>query len=369
VTAPLTSLGADSTSGRAADEPRALARRRARRRPNRWRWRAAWSGAVALAVVLAGFVAFYEVEAHPFGPTGRAVVVNVSPGEPTDAVIGQLEDKGIIGNGLVFRLWLLLHGTPTPQPGGYLFHQNQPFSAVKAVLAQPPDVFDVKVVPGLTVAELARQIGALPRRNPQAFALAAAAAAKQSPWIPQGSGELEGFVAPGTYQLLPDESDRALVARMLQRFDRLAAAVDLQAGAAALGLTPYQVVTVASIVQKEGYIADNMSKVARVIYNRLARGMPLQMDSTVLYSLGQDGGPVSPAEEQVNTPYNTYLHTGLPPTPICVPSKAALVAALHPAPGSWLYFTLVSKDGTEQFSDTYAQQLAAEALAASRGLP
>ena len=85
--------------------------------------------------------------------------------------------------------------------------------------------------------------------------------------------------------------------------------------ASALGLTPYQVITAASIVEKEGYIPVNMPDVARVIYNRLAAGMPLQMDSTVLYSLGQDGGPVTRKDLQLQTPYNTYLNTGLTPTP------------------------------------------------------
>ena len=109
-----------------------------------------------------------------------------------------------------------------------------------------------------------------------------------------------------------------------------------------------------------GLIQKNLAKVSRVIYNRLARGMPLQMDSTVLYSLGQDGGPVTPADLQIKSPYNTYLNTGLTPTPICFPSSGALGAALHPATGAWIYFTLVSEDGTEAFSDTYAGQLAAE---------
>jgi UPF0755 protein len=136
-----------------------------------------------------------------------------------------------------------------------------------------------------------------------------------------------------------------------------------------MGINAYQVVTVASIVEKEGVIQKNLAKVSRVIYNRLARGMPLQMDSTVLYSLGQDGGPVTAADLQIKSPYNTYLNTGLTPTPICFPSAGALDAALHPAPGAWLYFTLVSEDGTEAFSDTYAGQVAAEKLAQERGLP
>ena len=80
-------------------------------------------------------------------------------------------------------------------------------------------------------------------------------------------------------------------------------------------------ITAASIVEKEGYIPVNMPDVARVIYNRLAQGMPLQMDSTVLYALGQDGGPVTPQDLKIQSPYNTYLNTGLTPTPICMPSR------------------------------------------------
>jgi UPF0755 protein len=129
------------------------------------------------------------------------------------------------------------------------------------------------------------------------------------------------------------------------------------------------VVTVASIVEKEGVYEKNMGKVSRVIYNRLAAGTPLQMDSTVLYSLGQDGGPVTPADLRIKSPYNTYLNAGLTPTPICFPSSEALAAALHPTPGKWLYFTLISEDGTEGFSNTYAGQVANEKLATERGLP
>jgi UPF0755 protein len=145
--------------------------------------------------------------------------------------------------------------------------------------------------------------------------------------------------------------------------------VGLAAGSAALGLTPYQVVTVASIVEKEGVIKKNLGPVARVILNRLQNDMPLQMDSTVLYAEGRDGGAVAASDLKLQTPYNTYLNKGLTPTPICFPSKAALQAALDPPTGSWLYFVVVEQDGTEAFADTFAGQMANEALAKQRGLP
>ena len=124
--------------------------------------------------------------------------------------------------------------------------------------------------------------------------------------------------------------------------------------------------TVASIAQKEGYFTKYFGDVARVVYNRLAAGMHLDMTSTVLYALGQDGGPVTPADQSYVTPYNTYLNPGLTPTPICIVTEAALAAAVSPPPGAWLYFDVVTtQKGTMVFSDTYAGQLAAEAQAAA----
>jgi UPF0755 protein len=180
---------------------------------------------------------------------------------------------------------------------------------------------------------------------------------------------LDGLLGTGRYVVGRHESAAALLARMVDRFDTEAAAARLGARAAALGVSPYQAVVVASIVQKEGVYPQNLAKVARVVYNRLGRAMPLQMDSTVLYAEHRDGGPVTSADLAVDSPYNTYLHAGLPPTPVCFPSSASLEAALAPAPGTWLYFVLVSADGTEAFSDTLAQQQANEQLAKSRGLP
>ncbi len=156
---------------------------------------------------------------------------------------------------------------------------------------------------------------------------------------------------------------------LVDRFDTDASEAGLtQAVASKFSLSLNQLVTVASIVEKEGYIYKNMPQVARVIYNRLSKAMPLQMDSTVLYSLGQDGGPVTQNDLRLNTPYNTYLHSGLPPTPICVPSLQAMQAAADPPAGSWLYFVVISKNGTEAFATTFATQLANEKLANSRGL-
>ncbi len=352
----------------AAPEPspeRGAARRRRRQR----RRRRTLLVVALVIVVLGGCIGWYEFQANPLGAEGKKVVFFVHQGDSAGGVIDRLASDGVISSSFAFRLSELIHGTPTVIPGGYLFHQNQSFSTVRAILSGGPDVFTLSVDPGLTLAEVAKRLSGLPIALKGSFSKELTSGAVSSPFAPPGSGSLEGSVAPGQYLVVPGERATHLLQEMVGRFTKSADSLDLSAAASSLGVTPAQLLVVASIVQKEGVYQKNMGKVARVIYNRLADGTPLQMDSTVLYSLGQDGGPVTAADLALKTPYNTYLHTGLPPTAICTPSRAALEAAAHPTPGSWLYFVLVSKDGTEQFSDTYAEQLAAEQLAQSRGLP
>jgi UPF0755 protein len=323
----------------------------------------------ALVVVVLGLVAFYEIEAHPFGAQGAPVIVSVAQGEGVSSVINTLADKGVIGSSFAFRINTVLHGTPSIEPGSYEFFQNQSFSSVRAVMSGGPNVFAVNVLAGYTLNEVANAVDDVPGHSGNAFFALAKSGAVHSPYQPTGSSNLEGLVGSGVYQVLPGETDTTLLEDMVNRFVQQAQAAGLTpASASALGMTEYQVITVASIVQKEGYLVKNMGPVARVIYNRVAQGTPLQMDSTVLYSLGQDGGPVTPADEKIQSPYNTYLNQGLTPTPICIPSPAALAAAVSPPPGSWLFFVVVDKSGTEAFADTYAEQRANEQLAQSRGL-
>jgi UPF0755 protein len=322
-----------------------------------------------LVVVFLGAVLWYELESHALGAAGPRVIVEIRQGESVGTLVGDLAHDHVIGSALAFRIFDLVHGTPTLTSGHYLLYENESYAQVRDVLNGGPNVPYVSVVPGLTLHEVAERVDDATGRPPGTFATAAAAGVVHSAFSPPGSNDLEGMLGTGNYLVLPGESDTAVLAAMVHRFDAQATAAGLStSSAAAFGLTPYQMIIAASIVEKEGYVPKNMPDVARVIYNRLAAGTPLQMNSTVLYSLGQDGGTVTPADLKLQTPYNTYLNVGLTPTPICSPSPDALRAAVHPAVGSWLYFVLVRQDGTEAFADTYAEQLANEKLAAQRGL-
>ncbi len=170
-------------------------------------------------------------------------------------------------------------------------------------------------------------------------------------------GNAEGFLFPATYEFPPSTTSDAVVKAMISRFNQSATDSDLVAAAEAAGLTPLQVLTVASILEIEANPND-YDKVARVIYNRLAANMPLQLDSTVNYALGVSTLHLSAAQLKTDSPYNTYLRKGLPPGPINSPGDAAIQAALNPASGSWLYFvTTDPKTKTTEFATTYSQFL------------
>jgi UPF0755 protein len=165
----------------------------------------------------------------------------------------------------------------------------------------------------------------------------------------------EGFLFPATYSVPPGTSARLLLRDMVSRYIQAANDVNLEARAAKDGISPYEAVIVASILEAEAYPTD-YPKVARVIYNRLQHGMRLQLDSTVNYALGTSLIHLTPAQLATRSPYNTYLHSGLPPTPIDSPGQAALDAALSPAAGPWLYFLTVDPvNHITKFASTLAE--------------
>ncbi len=323
----------------------------------------------ALVLIIVAFGLWYELESHGSGTAGPREVINVQSGDSVGSVLSNLSAHHVIGSPLAFRVYDLVHGSPTIVPGHYLLHQNEGFSQVHAILDGGPNIVAVTVNPGLTLHEVAERVDDLPGHTAGDFSKVASSGVVHSEFSPPGSDNLEGLLGTGDYLVAPGESDTALLTAMVHKFDNQATKAGLSiSSAAALGLTPYQVIISASIVEKEGYIVKNMPQVARVIYNRLGKGSPLQMNATVLYSLGQDGGAVTSADLKLQTPYNTYLNVGLTPTPICMSSPEALAAAVHPPAGNWLYFVVVKKDGTEAFSDTFAEQLANEKLAQQRGV-
>lgn len=167
------------------------------------------------------------------------------------------------------------------------------------------------------------------------------------------TGRPEGFLFPASYDIAGDEDAAQVLRTLVNRFDQASTTLDLVDRAKVLGRAPYEVLIVASLLQAEG-IPNDYAKVARVIYNRLDAGMPLQLDSTVNYALGTADIQLSDEQLATDSPYNTYANAGLPPTPINSPGEAAIEAALSPAKGKWLYFVTVDpKTGETKFTKSY----------------
>ena len=326
-------------------------------------------GRIIAGVVVVFLIAltWFALQAYPIGGSGREEIVTVAPGATVATVASQLHEKGVIASPFAFRIDTMLFGSFTIAQGTYELKQGSSFSQVKAILSSTPNVRAVVVLPGLTLHEVAIDIANDTSGNyASRFLSAAKAAAATSPFHPDGS--LEGLIGAGTYIIRPGETPGELVGAMTKSFVKEASRAGLTSSTTLNGLNAYQLVIAASIVEKEGYYPVNMPKVARVIFNRLAQGARLQMDSTVLYYLGRDGGAVTPSMLALKTPYNTYIQIGLTPTPICTVSSYALNAVMHAPEGTWFYFTLINKNGTMAFSTTWAEQLKEEGIAASRGI-
>ncbi|MFF9059483.1 endolytic transglycosylase MltG [Streptomyces sp. NPDC101213] len=167
-------------------------------------------------------------------------------------------------------------------------------------------------------------------------------------------GNPEGYLFPATYPLDGQPTPQELLARMVDTANRKFNGAPVAAGAQRNAMNVYQAVTVASIVQAEAATEADMGKVARVVFNRLERGMPLQMDSTIGYALNRSTLRTSTADTRIDSPYNSYQRMGLPPTPIGNPGEEAVRAAITPTPGDWLYFVTV-KPGDTRFTASYEE--------------
>ncbi|MCI3934770.1 endolytic transglycosylase MltG [Streptomyces sp. AN091965] len=168
-------------------------------------------------------------------------------------------------------------------------------------------------------------------------------------------GNPEGYLFPATYPIGSRSTPASVLSYMVDTANKRFSGGHITAGADRNAVNVYQTVTIASMIEAEAGSKEEMGKVARVIYNRLDRGMPLQMDSTINYALNRSTLKTTARDTKLNSPYNTYARMGLPPTPIGNPGEAAMRAATNPTPGDWLYFVTV-KPGDTRFTANYEEQ-------------
>ncbi|MEU9162202.1 endolytic transglycosylase MltG [Streptomyces sp. NPDC048424] len=168
----------------------------------------------------------------------------------------------------------------------------------------------------------------------------------------EAKGNPEGYLFPATYPVTSKSTPATILAHMVRTANEKLATRAVADGGKAHGMTPYQTATLASIIEAEAEGRADMGKVARVVHNRLAKSMPLQMDSTINYALNRSTVDTKLSDTRIDSPFNTYERQGLPPTPIDSPGLEAMAAAVAPTPGDWLFFVTV-KPGDTRFSTTY----------------
>ncbi|TDU83472.1 UPF0755 protein [Kribbella voronezhensis] len=356
--------------------PETRVERRANRRKARTRRGfGCFAGLVSLLVVgglIAGLAfgfgkgrdALEKVFSAPdYSGTGTTpVTVEITQGQSSQSIADTLEKKGVVKSARAFER--AARDNPKSrsiQAATYTLKKEMSAKAALDLLLDPAKsvlVTRIGFPSGRTKAEIT---DILQKAKAAKLPPGAAAAAMAKPWalgLPSyANNNPEGFLYPGTYDVPKGATAYTILKLMTTQFARTSAEIRLPQTAQRKKVDPYQVVIIASIIAAETNRKEDYGKVARVIYNRLAGNQRLQMDSTIHYVTGRNGKVfTSDADRQIDSPYNTYNRSGLPPTPINSPGRDTLLAALNPTPGGWKYFTLVNLDtGETAFASTLSE--------------
>jgi UPF0755 protein len=319
--------------------------------------RIVWAGVVFLAAALAGV--WWEI--RPVGP-GPQVVVLIPRGASTWRIGEELARSGVIRDARALVIATMLRGAAGRlRHGEYRLAPSLGALQIVDTLVRGDVVLHRVTIPeGFTIRQIADLLagaGLADRDRLLDLALRDGKRFRRA-WLPAlPVDSLEGYLFPDTYQFARGTDEETLVGKMLDRLETVAGA-SLRSAEDARGLTRHQLLTVAAMIERETRVPDERPVVASVIYNRLAKGMRLEIDATVLYALGRHKDVVTLEDLTVDSPYNTYRYAGLPPGPIANPGLAAIAAAGAPAHTPYLYYVL-KPDGRHHFSRTLDEHRAA----------
>ena len=322
-----------------------------------------------ILVLLASAIVVYNVRSYISATHGTAggstVKFTVHPGDSLSTLGPSLRSAGVIDSPRDFKIWLRVSGSSLSlEQGDYNLRRRMPYHEVVATLARGPVVVSEGLLlrEGLTVTETAAAVGALKlvHISPDAFE-AAATTATVVPDVPApGAPTLEGYLYPETYSVQPKETAEGLVRQILGEFNKKASQLDWTSPPG--GVTPYQALVVASMVEREAKATSDGPMIAAVIYNRLKAGMKLGIDATTYYAVQKPfGANLTPSDLAFSSPYNTRAVAGLPPTPIDSPQLSSMQAALRPSASDALYYVLSSDCVHHSFFKSAAEFAAAAA--------
>ncbi|MGM9937157.1 MAG: endolytic transglycosylase MltG [Candidatus Ornithomonoglobus sp.] len=326
---------------------------------------AAWKVFVIIiaVIILAGAVGFGVILSDSNGISiGNDITVTVAEGEGASVVADNLEENGIIKYPMVFRILSKVGGYDNKyQPGAITIRSGMSYNDIlQQLITVDRDTVTVVIPEGYEARQIQQALSDAGLPGAEGFMEALDPSLYDYRFlenIPDRTGKLEGYLFPATYKIPENYTAQEIVNLMLKSFDEtfIEGYYDR---AAELGMSVDQVITMASIVERETNEDTERAKVAGVFYNRLNSGMKLQSCATVQYILGERKPVLSIADTQIDSPYNTYVYSGLPAGPICNPGAACIAAALYPENTDAYYFCL-SKSGEHIFSTTYEDHVKA----------
>ena len=308
-----------------------------------------------LVALVCAALAAYAVYA-PIGPPAgisdqQAIYVDIAPGTGTQAIAAQLQRAGVLRSRFAFLLLRAVKGGKL-MAGEYRFNHPAPATEVYArILSGDVYTIPLTIPEGYNIFDIAQAVESAGLGSRDAFLAAERSQTALSRDLSPNAPSLEGCLFPDTYRFTHHTTPAQMLAAMVKRFRQVAAQIGLTANP---GQDPASTVILASLIEKEVNQDSERPLVASVFTNRLAQGMPLATDPSVIYAALLDGryrGAIYASDLQSDSPYNTYRQTGLPPGPICNPGIAALKAALAPATTSYLYF-VADAQGHSRFSAT-----------------
>lgn len=300
-------------------------------------------------LVAAGWL-WYQV--NPPGDAGSVVQVEVQKGWGVSRIADELERRNVIDSALAFQLYTRVSGAGPFQAGTYRMREHMGASPAAAALERPPALQYRKLalIPGLTLDMIADRVGQIPGLNRDRFLEVARSNTVRSKFEPASVTSLEGLTWPDTYYVSKADDETSVLRTLVSAFDQQATRAGLADAA-----DPYRTVVIASLIQTEAKLDEDRPKIAAVVENRLRDDMPLQIDATLLYARGSRVGPITDADYDRDSPYNTYRYKGLPPTPISTVTRTSIEAALHPADVPYKFYVLSDAAGHHAFANTYAE--------------
>jgi UPF0755 protein len=360
-----------------------------RLRKNR-RW-IGWILGLAVVVGMGGIIAggaygyWFIQQVNPSGEPGTAVGFEVLDGDTVDSLAVRLKNTGFVTDEAVFRTYVARRGGLEIVPGFYQLKPNDSMgNIVRRLRVAPAATFTKVVFPeGFSLRQMGTRINkTMPKLSKDVFLAATADGVITSTLLPQGQKGLEGLLFPAQYEVSNSETEADVIRRMVRQMERVARQEGVVENAGKFFATPYQIMIVASIIEREAKTEEDRFLISSVIWNRMEIGMPLQVDATLYYN--QDPETPFAQLKAIDSPYNTYLYTGLPPTPIASPGRASIKAALNPAnpplpadprcdhvrPGEpcKLLFYVLKDENSHVFAVTGAQHEANVAKARAAGL-